>query len=168
MNVLEYPHSGLKKAAGAVTEFGQDLKDLVADMVRTMQAKDGIGLSATQVGDARRVFIVDGESAGQHGLMVQVFVNPVIVETSKATKVSLEGCLSFPGVTVKVERHKTVKVKAQNMDGDDFEIEAAGLFAVVCQHEIDHLDGITMVDRLGPVSREMFKKKHAKQRRALR
>ncbi len=164
--IVYYPDDVLTTRAEEITEFGEDLASLVEDMAETMYAADGLGLAANQVGVTERVFIIDmGGLAEEYGLEPgpMVFVNPRIVERSG--KITWEeGCLSFPGLTVKVERSEFVRIQAQDLDGEPFELEGDGLFAVALQHESDHLDGITMVDRLGKLSKKMALRRYARSR----
>ena len=131
----------LKKKSRKIEKFDDKIKVLVEDMKETMYKNDGVGLAAVQVGMLKRIFIVDiGEG-------LNVFINPEIEQTS-GEYIDNEGCLSFPGKLYKVRRPKMIKVKAQDENGKEFEIEAEGLFARAICHENDHLNGIVFLDHV--------------------
>jgi len=157
-----YPDEVLRQKAERVEEFNSELKELVEDMFETMYKRGGVGLAANQVGVLKRVFILDLK-AGRHGDGGEkmVFVNPEIVH-AEGEVVHQEGCLSLPGLWKKVKRAKKVIVRAQDLDGKEFEIEAEGLLSRAIQHEIDHLNGICFVDRLSPLQRRLALEKYKK------
>lgn len=120
-----------------------ELTKLIADLIDTMRAENGVGIAAPQVGIRKRVIIVDtGENTPQ------AFLNPEIVSTSLAKIDSEEGCLSVPGVFGIVRRHKWVKVRAMMPNGDLVEIKAEGFPATIFQHETDHLNGVLFIDKV--------------------
>jgi peptide deformylase len=133
---------------------------LVADMVETMYAKNGAGLAAIQVGSAIKLFIVEAAIAGgdenDHPI---VFINPTIEWLSDETEVADEGCLSFPGVYVGIKRALRARVRATGLDGVEFVVEGEGLYARAIQHENDHLENKLLIDYVGPVKRQMIKRK---------
>ena len=133
----------LRAKARPVEVFDDALRAEVARMGRLMIDSIGIGLAATQVGTLNRVLVyrVQQESP------VNALINPVIEWRGKESEVMEEGCLSLPGVIVDVERPVHIRVAAQDEWGDDIEIEASGLEARVIQHEVDHLDGVLILDR---------------------
>lgn len=134
------PLNTLHKKCRPVTDFGPKLWDLLDDMAETMYAADGVGLAGPQVGYLRRVFVVDvGE-----GLIE--FINPQVLETS-GQQDGNEGCLSFPGEYGMVKRPMWVKMRAQDRDGNWFEVEGEELFARAMLHENDHLDGVVFKER---------------------
>ena len=156
MAVLEIRYLGdpiLRKKAAPVTEFGEELGRLVEDLLDTMYAFDGIGLAALQIGLEQRVIVVDVSEARDRSEAIAL-VNPEIV-TSSGTMKGEEGCLSIPGVVAEVERAERVLVRGQHPSGEPAQMEADGLLARVLQHEIDHLNGILFIDRLGPLGREL-------------
>lgn len=159
--ILRYPDVRLKKIAGPVTLFDAQLRQLARDMAETMYAAPGIGLAATQVDVHKRLIVID-TSEDKSNLLV--FINPQIVERD-GEQVCEEGCLSVPGIYEKVTRAEHVKVRAQNVNGEFFELEASGLLAVCIQHEIDHLDGKVFVDYLSSLKQTRIKSKLAKQAR---
>lgn len=147
-----YPDPVLRVQCRAVTDFDESLRKLVADMIETMHAAPGIGLAAPQVGVDLRVAVVD-LSVGEEPAQLHVFINPEIVHRQgQATDV--EGCLSLPGITDKVERPTHVRIKALDREGNPFELTADDWLARAVCHELDHLDGILFVDHLRGLRRE--------------
>ncbi len=133
----------LRKRSRKVTEINERINILLDDMKETMEAAEGIGLAAPQVGVLKRVIITDvGEG-------VTEYVNPEIIETS-GEECALEGCLSIPETSGRVIRPKMVRVKAQNRNGETFELTAEDLLARVICHEIDHLNGVLFTDIMLP------------------
>ncbi len=148
----------LEEACEPIEDIDDEVKDLARSMLETMYEAEGCGLAAPQVGVKRRLVVVDCEW-GSGKKTPYVLINPEIVEASDETRTTGEGCLSFPGVTVQVERPRRVVVHATNLDGDVMRYEAEdSLLAVCLQHEIDHLDGKTLLDHLGPMGRMRVKK----------
>ena len=138
-----------------------ELRRLIQDMFDTMYNAEGIGLAGPQVGVSRRVLVVDvtNDDESRH---VHALINPVIVESSKATDKAVEGCLSIPGIEEKVSRPVRVTIEAMSPDGDPVRIEADDLLARALQHEVDHLDGVLFLDRLSPLKRSIVLKKWRK------
>lgn len=145
MNVLHCPNPELRKVSASVPPeriATPDSQKLIADLKATMKLEDGIGIAAPQVGVHDRIIIVDLEDVGP-----TAFYNPEIVQRSFKMIDSEEGCLSVPGQSGIVKRHRSVTVEAIDEQGEEIEIQASGLMATVFQHEIDHLDGILFIDR---------------------
>jgi peptide deformylase len=158
--ILRFPDSKLRQKSLEVQCFDDELRRLVADMAETMQAANGAGLAAVQVGVPLRIFIVEGLVAGgAEEDPPKVFVNPEIVSVSPESQTGDEGCLSFPGIFVPVKRGMRAQVRAFDLDGKPFEMEGEGLFARALQHETDHLNGRLLIDQVGPVKREIIKRK---------
>ena len=163
-DVVVWPDPRLRQPSQAVTEFGPSLRALYDDLVDSMYAERGLGIAALQIGDARRMFIVEPELAGRSKDDPPVAcVNPEVVWTSDEQQKSDEGCLSFPDIYIQVERPLRARVKAQDLDGNWFEIEGEGLMARCLLHENDHLTGRLLVDFVGPLKRQMIKRKLEKQ-----
>jgi peptide deformylase len=143
--VRQYPDPVLKNPAVPVGEPDDELRALTARMTDIMRASHGVGLAAPQIGVSRRVLVYGMRDDD----VVHVLVNPELVERSEETEVENEGCLSLLGgeLSIPVERHVRVRVSATDADGEVVEYEAEGLEARVIQHEIDHLDGVLIVDR---------------------
>ena len=159
--ILHYPDKRLRVPGEPVTDFGGEFQTLVDDMAETMYAAPGVGLAATQIGELKRLFIVDVATGEDEPSDLRVFVNPVILERDGEV-IWEEGCLSFPGVHEEITRAERVKVRAQDRSGSFFEMEADGLLAVAIQHELDHLDGKLMIDKLGLLKRRMVHRQMAK------
>jgi peptide deformylase len=149
----------LRERSAEVAVLDDEVKALIADLIETMRFCKGVGLAANQVGIARRVAVVEAEQ-GQ----VQVLVNPVLVSRAGAEKAE-EGCLSIPDLYGDVERAATIVVEALDEQGEPRRIEAGGLLARAIQHEIDHLDGILFLDRLGPFKRRFLLRQWEKARK---
>ena len=147
--IRQYPDPVLRLQAQEVESFDEDLAQLVARMTRLMQDARGVGLAATQVGILRRVVVLQTDDEEEP----RVLVNPTILERSDLTEEDTEGCLSLQGVVVPVDRSLTVRVEARDAGGTSFELELEGLAARVAQHEVDHLDGVLIVDRTTPEGR---------------
>jgi peptide deformylase len=164
LNILRYPDPRLHKVAKPVTEFGERLNQLVADMAETMYDAPGVGLAASQVDVHERVVVIDITETKDE---LRVFVNPEITWASDEKQVYDEGCLSVPGIYDGVERPARVKVRALDQKGEPFELEADGLLAVCIQHEMDHLMGKVFVEYLSPLKRNRIKSKLLKEERGM-
>ncbi len=162
-----YPEPVLTTPSPEVTTFDADLARLVEDMAETMYADSGVGLAAPQVGISKRVLVMDcGSPEDPEVALLYHFINPEILRQD-GTIVWDEGCLSFPGLTVEIERAEAIRVRAYDVEGHPFELELTGLESVCVQHEIDHLDGITLIDRVGPIRRRVALQKWKKLREEL-
>jgi len=160
LKIHHYPDSVLKQKAAPVTTFDAELRQLASDMLDTMYAAPGVGLAAPQVGISRRLIVLDcSPKEGERQPLVAV--NPEIV-AREGECCEEEGCLSVPEYYAKVVRSEQVRVRFQDLEGTDRELEANGLWAICFQHEIDHLDGLLFVDRLSPLKRSLFRKKYQK------
>lgn len=157
-NLIYYGNPILRKRSREVTVINQAIHELVADMTDTLIAYNGIGLAAPQVGISKRIFItaVPNEQPDGSWLpgQLRVFINPQILEFSKATACRSEGCLSIPKLYAEVERPKTIRVQAQDLNGNLFEKEFSGLEARCILHENDHINGILFIDRIPQKERE--------------
>jgi peptide deformylase len=141
--IRQYPDPVLRMRAREVESFDDELAQLVERMAALMENADGAGLAATQVGVLRRVFVM---RTGENG-DTRTLVNPELVSRSDEVDVDDEGCLSLQGLLVPVERSSSVTVTARDAQGAHVTLELAGFEARACQHEIDHLDGVLMIDR---------------------
>ena len=158
--ILIYPDSRLQESA-APTLADDSARALAADMLETMRAAKGVGLAAPQVGESKRIVVID-ISPDRDSPMI--LINPEIIQAeSEAT--AEEGCLSIPGVVAEVRRPAIIRFRAQNAGGDFFEQPAEGLLAVCVQHEIDHLNGILFIDRLSRLKRSRVLKRYFKLQR---
>jgi peptide deformylase len=140
--VRQYPDSALRLRANEVTDFDDDLRRLVERMVVLMEDAQGVGLAATQVGVLRRLFVFAPDEEGPRAI-----VNPTIVERGSETEVDEEGCLSLQGVRVPVERAVSLTLEGQDEHGADVRLELDAYAARIAQHELDHLDGVLIIDR---------------------
>jgi peptide deformylase len=163
--ILRYPDPRLHKVAKPVTVFDKRLKKLAADMAETMYEAPGVGLAASQVDVHEQLIVIDTSETHDD---LQVFINPEITWASAEKQVYDEGCLSVPGIYDGVERPARVKVRALDLDGKSFEVEAEGLLAVCVQHEMDHLKGKVFVEYLSPLKRNRIKTRMLKEERELR
>lgn len=151
--VLKYPDPVLMQRGERVTEFGPELEQLVADMFDSMYAAQGIGLAAPQIGISKQITVID-VSFKERPEEKLVLINPEIVERS-GRQHEEEGCLSLPEIREKVDRAAHVTVRAQNAQGEFFEVEGEELLARALQHEIDHLHGVLFIDRLSRLKRDL-------------
>ena len=161
LTILEFPDPRLRKKAAPVEVVDDALRELIDSMFETMYEAPGIGLAATQVDVHKRLLITDisADQSDPH-----VLINPEILEKD-GMAVMAEGCLSVPGYYEEVERAEHIRVKFQNRDGDEVEMEIEGLLAVCVQHEIDHLDGKLFVDYLSEAKRSQIRKRLERDRR---
>jgi peptide deformylase len=146
--IRQWGDPALRLRAKEVESFDQDLERLVTRMIALMRDAHGVGLAATQVGILRRLFVFEAQEQPARAI-----VNPVVVDPSAETEVEEEGCLSLQDVRVPVERAVSVAVEGRDEKGEPVRLELQGLAARVAQHEIDHLDGVLILDRTDPESR---------------
>jgi peptide deformylase len=147
--IRQYPDAALRMKAREVEAFDADLARLVERMTHLMHDARGVGLAATQAGILRRVFVFHPDPEGEP----QALVNPKIVQRSEEVATDEEGCLSLQGVRVPVERPVGVTIEGRNESGEEVRLELEELPARVAQHELDHLDGVLILDRTTPEAR---------------
>jgi peptide deformylase len=140
--IRQYGDPALRLTAYEVSDFDEDLRRLVDRMTELMHDAQGVGLAATQVGVLRRVFVFEPDEAGP-----RIVVNPTIVTLGDELESDGEGCLSLQGVRVPVERPTTLTIAGKDQDGEDVSYELIGYEARIAQHELDHLDGVLIIDR---------------------
>ncbi|MBI5050244.1 MAG: peptide deformylase [Nitrospirae bacterium] len=168
LEIKTYPDNVLKEKAFPVTEFNDDLQKLIDDMIETMYAAFGVGLAANQVGVLKRIIVIDvsgkDESVPQNNAAppLIVLINPEIIHSEGETERE-EGCLSIPGYTTVIKRAENVKVRGLDRDGMPLEIEGSGLLAKALQHEIDHINGFLVIDRIGRIKKEFFKRRYMRE-----
>ncbi|WP_040791056.1 peptide deformylase [Nocardia paucivorans] len=138
----------LRARAAEVTDFGAELRQLVADLTDTMYDDGGVGMAAPQIGVGLRVFVYDTGDAAGH------LVNPVWTPSGEEDQIGPEGCLSIPGLSYETRRARRVRVSGVDMHGTPVDFEAEDLLARCVQHETDHLDGVLFIDRLDPPNRK--------------
>jgi peptide deformylase len=148
LDVRTFGDPVLNTRAAPVESFDDALAHLAEEMLTTMREREGVGLAANQVGRLRRILVAATEDEEY------VIVNPVVEEVAETTEKELEGCLSIPGIQVEVERPTSVTLSGQDASGAPLRIETTGLLARILQHEIDHLDGVLILDRTDRESRK--------------
>ncbi len=160
LRIRKFPDPVLKNAAQPVENIDGSVASFLDSMTQTMYAAPGVGLAAPQVGDSRRLVVLDTdhENIGKHLLKL---INPRIVE-SDGSILWEEGCLSVIDFTADVQRASKVLVRAWTPDEKEIDLEADGLLAIALQHEIDHLDGKLFIDRISRIKRELYRRKLAK------
>jgi len=144
----------LREKAQPVEEVDRGIKDLVAEMIATLKKAKGLGLAAPQVGESKRIFLID-ISAIELTESMRVFINPKILETSGEVLME-EGCLSFPGIYQKIVRPEVVRIEATDVEGKKFTMRADGMLARAILHEYDHLEGKLFIDYFSPISRALL------------
>jgi peptide deformylase len=159
--ILHYPDTRLHTKAKPVSQVDADIRRLAADMAETMYAAPGIGLAATQVDQHIRLIVID---VSEDRSQLLTFINPEILERDGQCE-GEEGCLSVPGIYETVRRSERVRVRALNLDGKSFEMEADGLLAVCIQHEMDHLEGKVFVQYLSQLKQTRIRGKLLKRSR---
>ncbi len=160
-DIVTYPAEVLKKPTQRVDEIDREIEQLIRDMLDTMYHAEGVGLAANQIGVPLSVMVIDTTPKEDAPDLKLVLINPEVISSEGKLKYK-EGCLSFPGLSVEVERAKKVKVKALNEHGEPVEIELEDFPAIVFQHELDHLKGITFIDRLKGWRRRLALEKYRK------
>ncbi len=162
--IVVWPDSRLREETKSVETVTDEVRALYKDLWDTMVAYQGIGIASPQIGVPIKMFLIDAMVAtGEEGADPVAFINPEIIATGNETDKSDEGCLSFPGVYVPIERPSTATVRAMGLDGETFEIAGTELLARAIQHENDHLTGKLMVDFVGPLKKRMIKRKLARE-----
>jgi peptide deformylase len=159
-SIVIWPDERLRQETKPVVDFDDRVRALYRDLCDTMYDENGLGIAAIQIGEPTRMFLVEPALAGRAADDPPVcFINPEVVWASDETQLSDEGCLSFPQVYVQVERPLRARVRAYDLDGQPFELEGEGLLARCLLHEYDHLTGKLLVDFVGPLKRQMIKRK---------
>ena len=144
----------LRQKAKPVAEFGPELKQIIQDMLDTVVVEDGAGLAAPQVGESQRVIVIYLRPEDRDPLMIPM-VNPEILENGGESEFE-EGCLSVPDIRENVTRPEWIRLRYQDVSGQSQEMRADGIMARVVQHEVDHLDGVLFVDRIGVARRSLI------------
>jgi peptide deformylase len=163
LEILKYPHPVLKKRCEAVGQIGDDVRKLIDDMRETMYVAGGVGLAACQVGVSRKVIVLDVSPMDpQHTFFA--LINPEIISEEGEVDHE-EGCLSVPDCLEKVKRKEKVCVRGMSPEGVETEIRGDGILAIALQHEIDHINGILILDRVSQLKREIYRNKLKKEKR---
>ena len=163
LNILHFPDPRLRLKAKPIEKVTDEIRQLANDMLETMYDAPGIGLAATQVNQQKRLIVIDVSEDKTSPLFL---INPELIETEGEREFE-EGCLSVPAAYETVTRADTIRVRALNLQGEPFEMDADGILATCIQHEIDHLEGKLFVDYLSNLKRQRIKKrleKHQKQK----
>ncbi len=157
LDICTYPEKILRERAKPITNIDEEITRLADHMAQIMYDAPGIGLAANQVGVPKRLLVADISPQISESDLI-VLANPEIIAAEGELTIE-EGCLSVPDYQAEVKRHEKVTVRGLDIHGEEVEIEAEGLLAVVLQHEIDHLNGILFIDRISRLKRELFKRK---------
>lgn len=160
LEIKKYPDNILRIKAEPVRKIDSTILSLIDDMTETMYAAPGVGLAATQVGVSLRIMVVD-VGLKEEGSGLIVLINPEIISVHGEIEEE-EGCLSVPDYKAQIKRAEIITVRGLDKEGREIEIESTSLLARVIQHEIDHLNGVLIIDRMSPIKRELFKKKFRK------
>ncbi|MCK5554404.1 MAG: peptide deformylase [Deltaproteobacteria bacterium] len=157
LEIVTYPNPVLTRRAEEVEKVDGKIRKLISDMVDTMYANEGIGLAAPQVGVPKRVFVVDVRLYEPSSSLISI-VNPEVVAEGEEV-IHEEGCLSVPECVDGIKRKTWIKVRGLNERGREIEVEGEGMLAIALQHEIDHLNGKVILDRMSRVKRDLYKKR---------
>jgi peptide deformylase len=162
LEIAKYPERILRQKTSPVSGIDSSLQKLIDDLIETMYAAPGVGLAANQVGVPKQVAVIDVSLNGERSDLI-VLINPEIIlrEDETATE---EGCLSIPGYATVVKRAEKVKVRCLDRRGEEIEIVGEGLLARALQHEIDHLNGMLLIDRIGRIKKEFFLKRYKREK----
>jgi peptide deformylase len=163
LEIVKYPHAVLKRKCEKIERVDESLDKLIRDMTETMYDAGGIGLAACQVGISRRVIVVDVSPIDPEKALFTMINPEIICEEGEIEHE--EGCLSVPDCSEKVKRRERLLVRGISAEGKGMEISANGILAIALQHEIDHLNGILILDRMSQLKRELYRNKLKKERR---
>jgi len=162
LEILTYPHPLLKKPCREVETIDEETREFIQDMIETMYSANGIGLAASQVGVSKKIIVLDVSPIDpQHDLIA--VLNPEII-ASEGEIDHEEGCLSVPDCFEKVKRKEKVQVRGMALDGKRIEMDAEGILAITLQHEIDHLNGVLILDKISGLKRQLYRRKLKKQK----
>ena len=153
LTIVKYPNPVLRRKANSIHDIDEEIRRLSDDMIETMYTDEGIGLAAPQVGVSKRLIVLD---VGQGPM---ILINPEIVRLEEEQHTVEEGCLSLPGIRIDITRPTQIIVRGIDDQGETREIQAEGLIARVLQHEIDHLNGILIIDHASSIQRSLLKPK---------
>jgi len=162
--VVKFPNPILKTPTLKVDVIDESVKKLVEDMFDTMYAEEGVGLAANQIGEPLRIMVIDTTPKKESPPLKLVLINPELLHAEGKIRYK-EGCLSFPGLSLEVERYRKVRFKALDLQGEEKEYELEGFPAIVFQHELDHLNGVTFIDRVSSLKRRLALEKYYKLQR---
>jgi peptide deformylase len=161
LEIKKYPDKILKQKTAEISNIDAATQTLIENMLETMRYARGLGLAANQVGVLQRLCIIDLSLKEDNKVPLIILINPVIVDKEGMVDAE-EGCLSLPGYMTSIKRAEKVFVKGFNREGKPIELEGTELLGRALQHEIDHLDGLLMLDRMSSIKREFFKRRYKK------
>ena len=162
LEILKYPHPLLKKRSQEIEKIDENIRQLIQDMTETMYDANGVGLAACQVGVNKRIIVLDVSPMDPEQDLFAL-INPEIVAEDEEIDHE-EGCLSVPDCQEIIKRKQKVRVKGVSSEGKEVELEAQGILAIALQHEVDHLNGVLILDRLSGLKREIYRNKLRKKR----
>ncbi|MBM4341212.1 MAG: peptide deformylase [Deltaproteobacteria bacterium] len=163
LEIFKYPHPVLKKRCEEVDRIDGEIKKLIYDMTETMYEANGIGLAACQVGVPRRVIVVDVSPIDPEKELLAI-INPEII-SGEGEIDHEEGCLSVPDCLEKVKRKEKILIRGISPEGKTIEIPGEGILSIALQHEIDHINGVLILDRISRLKRELYRNKLKKEKR---
>jgi len=163
LEILKYPHSLLKRPSEKVNQINEETRKLIQDMIETMYHSNGVGLAACQIGIPRRIIVLDVSPIDPQQDLFAMINPEVIFEEGEIDHE--EGCLSVPDCFEKVKRRERIRVRGISMDGKEMEVSGEGILAFALQHEIDHLNGVLILDRMSRLKRDIYRSKLKKEKR---
>ena len=163
LEILKYPHPLLKRPSEKVDRINKETRKLIQDMIETMYHSNGIGLAACQIGISRRIIVLDVSPIDPQ-LSLFAMINPEVISEEGEIDHE-EGCLSVPDCFEKVKRRERIRVKGISADGKEIEVSGEGILAFALQHEIDHLNGVLILDRVSRLKRDIYRSKLKKEKR---
>ena len=163
LEILKYPHLLLKRRSEKVDQINGETRKLIQDMMETMYDSNGVGLAACQIGIPRRIIVLDVSPIDPEQNLFAM-INPEVISEEGEVDHE-EGCLSVPDCFEKVKRSQRIQVKGISPDGEEIEVSGEGILAFALQHEIDHLNGILILDRMSRLKREIYRSKWKKEKR---
>jgi peptide deformylase len=162
LEILKYPHPLLKKRSQEIEKIDKNIRQLIQDMTETMYDANGVGLAACQVGVNKRIIVLDVSPMDPERDLFAM-INPEIVAAEEEIDHE-EGCLSVPDCQETIQRKQKVRVKGMSPEGNEIELEAQGILAIALQHEVDHLNGVLILDKMSRLKREIYRNKLKKKK----
>ena len=162
LEILKYPHPLLKKRSQEIEKIDENTRHLIQDMIETMYDANGVGLAACQVGVSKRIIVLDVSPMDPEQDLLALINPEILVEEEEIDHE--EGCLSVPDCQEIIKRRQKVRVRGMSSEGKEIELEAQGILAIALQHEVDHLNGVLILDRMSGLKREMYRNKLRKKR----
>ena len=163
LEILKYPHPLLKKRSKEVERVDEEVRKLIQNMTETMYAVNGIGLAACQVGVPRRIIVLDVSPLDSEQSLFAM-INPEVISEEGEIDYE-EGCLSVPDCLEKIKRREKIRIRGTSPEGKEMEVEGEGILAIALQHEIDHINGVLILDRVSRLKREIYRNKLRKEKR---